>query len=236
MRIKSIFLDLDNTLLPIDEKAFYRLYFGGMGQYFSQFGIQADALLNAVMKGTDAMRSNQSINTNEVVFWKTFDQFLPNQHPLFKDHIQAFYREYFPKVQVASKRDVRALQLIQKLQQHNLRLFLATNPLFPSMATHQRVAWAGLSVDMFEKITTMENAYRCKPNPDYFQQLLDEFALSPSETLMIGNDWIEDTAAEKVGIQTFIVSDNAMKEKPNDVKATLLSLDALLNVIDTIIG
>ena len=185
MAIKAVFLDLDNTLLPIDEKAFYRLYFGGMGQYFHRFGIEPDVLLQAVMKGTEAMRANSSHQTNEHVFWNVFDGILPHHTGLFKQHIHRFYDEHYPLVKAASRVDKRAKILIEKLQKKHLSLFLATNPLFPSMATHQRVQWAGLDVGMFEKITTMENSFACKPNPRYFHLLLEEFSLKPEETLML---------------------------------------------------
>jgi FMN phosphatase YigB (HAD superfamily) len=235
MAIKAVFLDLDNTLLPIDEKAFYKLYFGGMGQYFAPLGIEAETLLLAVMKGTEAMRANSSNQTNQDVFWSTFNTYLPGKHHVFKQHIEPFYQQYFPSVQSASHIDPRARILIEKLQQKHKRLFLATNPLFPSMATHQRVAWAGLTLSMFEKITTMENAYACKPNPRYFQLLLDEFSLNPHETIMIGNDWVEDTAAERVGIRTIILSDYAMKEKPKDVSSQSMSFDELIVQLDEIL-
>jgi FMN phosphatase YigB (HAD superfamily) len=100
------------------------------------------------------------------------------------------------------------------------------------VATHQRVQWAGLDLSMFEKITTMENSLASKPNPRYFQLLLDEFSLKNNETLMIGNDWIEDTAAEKVGIKTIIITDYAMKEKPSDALAQGMTFDDLLSTID----
>jgi FMN phosphatase YigB (HAD superfamily) len=185
------------------------------------------------MKGTEAMRANSSNQTNEHVFWKVFDEILPNHTHLFKQHIHRFYDEHYPSVKAASRLDNRAKILIEKLQKKHLRLFLATNPLFPSVATHQRVQWAGLDLAMFEKITTMENSLASKPNPRYFQLLLDEFSLKSNETLMLGNDWIEDTAAEKVGIKTIIITDYAMKEKPSDALAQGMTFDDLLSTIDS---
>lgn len=52
-------------------------------------------------------------------------------------------------------------------------LVLATNPLFPRMATLERVAWAGLDPADFVLITTFENCRFTKPNPGYFLEILE---------------------------------------------------------------
>ena len=59
----------------------------------------------------------------------------------------------------------------------------------------------------FELYTTYECACRCKPNPDYYRDILSSMALEASECLMVGNDATEDTAAELAGIQVFLLTD-----------------------------
>lgn len=235
MMKKVVFLDLDNTLLPIDEALFYQLYFGELGRYFAPFGIHPQLLIDAILQGTAAMRANVSEKTNMDVFWETFSIHLPQETPFVQSHLKTFYTTRFPEVKKSASLDARSVQLIHHLKQKGLRLILATNPLFPALATHQRVAWAGLDVAMFEKITTMENAKRCKPNPDYFIELMKEANVTAREVLMIGNDWIEDTAASHVGIKTIIVLDHAMKEKPTDITCESMTMDHLLLSIDSIL-
>ena len=45
----------------------------------------------------------------------------------------------------------------RKIKENGLLIGLATNPVFPAIATESRVSWAGLSKSDFELITTYEN-------------------------------------------------------------------------------
>ena len=100
-----------------------------------------------------------------------------------------------------------------------LRTILATNPLFPVVATHSRVRWAGFQPENFEMITTYENSSYCKPNPDYYREILGKMNLKPEECLMVGNDAIEDAAAEKLGIRVFLLTDCLINKDQRDLSA-----------------
>ena len=52
------------------------------------------------------------------------------------------------------------------------RVALATNPIFPAVATESRIRWAGLAPETFAWYTTYENIGYCKPNPDYYREIL----------------------------------------------------------------
>ena len=55
---------------------------------------------------------------------------------------------------------------IKKLKEMGYPLVLATNPIFPRVATMQRIDWAGLDVEDFELVTVYENFNYSKPNPE----------------------------------------------------------------------
>ena len=109
--------------------------------------------------------------------------------------------------------------IIDDLKARGLRLIIATNPLFPAAAQYNRVKWAGLDRDDFELITTYENSHYCKPNPAYYQEILDKQGLSADEVLMIGNDAREDTAAAQLGIPVFLVTDCLLNQHNLDISA-----------------
>jgi FMN phosphatase YigB (HAD superfamily) len=116
-----------------------------------------------------------------------------------------------------------------------LRLVLATNPLFPALATHSRVRWAGLETGDFELITTYENARRCKPNPQYYLDILDQLGLSPEECLMVGNDVGEDMVAQKLGMQVFLLTDCLINKHGADISSYPQgSFDALLTFLQNL--
>ena len=84
---------------------------------------------------------------------------------------------------------------------------LATNPLFPDVATRSRIRWAGLTPEDFALYTTYENICWCKPNPEYYREILRRLDARGEDCLMVGNDAGEDTAAEAAGIRTFLLTD-----------------------------
>ena len=113
--------------------------------------------------------------------------------------------------------DPRAAELISTLQAIGLRLILATNPLFPAMATYRRVRWAGLNPESFELITTYENSRFAKPNPEYYHQILRERNIQPEECLMVGNDVGEDMIARTLGMKVFLLTDCLINKNNADI-------------------
>ena len=101
----------------------------------------------------------------------------------------------------------KAALTVRKLKEKGFSLVLATNPLFPAVATESRVKWAGLSVDDFLLYTTYENCHYCKPNPKYYEELTKRLSLDPKECLMVGNDVEEDMIAETLGMRVFLLTD-----------------------------
>ena len=67
-------------------------------------------------------------------------------------------------------------------------MILATNPIFPTNADATRLSWIGLKMEDFDLVTDYANSCHSKPNPAYYQDILDQFHLDPARCLMIGND------------------------------------------------
>ena len=70
-----------------------------------------------------------------------------------------------------------------------------------------RLSWVGLAPEDFSLVTTYENSRFCKPNPAYFQEIVEKLGKTPQECLMVGNDGVEDTAAAKVGLSLYLTTD-----------------------------
>ena len=88
----------------------------------------------------------------------------------------------------------KARETVDTLKGAGYRLALATNPLFPAVATESRIRWAGLEPGDFELYTTYENTGYCKPNPAYYRDLLERLDCDAEDCLMVGNDVEEDMA------------------------------------------
>ena len=111
----------------------------------------------------------------------------------------------------------RSNELIKKLKRKGFRLVLATNPLFPRIATESRIKWAGLDKDDFEFITTYENIGFSKPNPLYYSDIAMRLGMKSNECLMIGNDVRDDMAALEVGMDAFLLTDGLINIKNVDI-------------------
>ncbi len=97
--------------------------------------------------------------------------------------------------------------MVEYLTDKGYELVLATAPLFPWQATHERIRWAGLEPAHFKTITTYERCRYTKPHLSYYKNLLEEIGREAEECLMVGNDVDEDLAASEVGMQTFLVDE-----------------------------
>ena len=122
---------------------------------------------------------------------------------------------------------------MRQIKEWGFRTALATNPIFPAVATESRVRWVGLEPSEFEWYTTYENASFCKPNPSYYAELLDKLALRPQECLMVGNDAAEDLAAQTLGVEVFLLTDCLINREGRDISACPQGgFDQLLEFVD----
>ena len=215
--VKMIFFDLDGTLLPMDQDLFVKAYLGAMAEKMATNGFNPKKLVKSIWAGTDAMTENNSDETNEEIFWSAaaavYGQDLRPSEPLFR----AFYETEFQNIRTVCGFDPRAGETVALLKKMGYRLVLATNPLFPAVATYSRIRWAGLDPVDFELVTTYENSSRCKPNPAYYWEILDKLNINPEECLMVGNDAREDLAAAETGMRVFLLTDCLINRDDTDI-------------------
>ena len=129
----------------------------------------------------------------------------------------SFYRNEFSAAKNACQPTPAAKEVVDLIKASGKRLILATNPLFPAVATENRIGWAGLAKEDFELITTYENSSYCKPNPKYYVEILEKTGLKPEECLMVGNNAEEDMIAESLGMKVFLLTDCLINEKHADI-------------------
>lgn len=217
MKLKTILFDLDGTLLPMDQDVFIQAYIKGLCVKTAPLGYDPKKLSEALWAGTGAMVKNDGSMRNEDVFWKVFAGVFGEDALADRPVFDELYRNEFQKVKDACGFDARAAKLIDGLKKKGYRLVLATNPLFPAVATYSRVRWAGLSPEDFDWITTYENASFCKPNTKYYEEIIAKLALDPAECLMVGNDADENMIADKLSMKTFLLTDCLLNRSGQDI-------------------
>ena len=215
--LKMILFDLDGTLLPMDQEVFTKDYFKRLAAKLLTHGYQADQLVDGIWAGTAAMVKNDGTCTNEEAFWRRFVQIFGEKALADKPIFDEYYRVEFQQVAEVCGCSAEAKTTIEELKKRGYRIALATNPIFPAIATESRIRWAGLEPEEFELYTTYENTCYCKPNPDYYRDLLQRLDCQAEECLMIGNDVEEDMIAESIGMKVFLLTDCMINKKERDI-------------------
>ena len=205
--LKVILFDLDGTLLPLDQNYFVRVYFKSLTEKLAGDGYDPKRFSEAMKVGIYKMVTNDGSDTNENIFWKSFSEAYGKDCRVDEQLFEEFYEKRFPKIQSEVGYSSRADEVVKELKSRGYRLVLATNPVFPRVATLERMRWAGISREDFEIITTYENSRYTKPNPDYYRTLAKALGVLPEECLMVGNDTTDDGNAKKAGMKVFILTD-----------------------------
>lgn len=217
MKYEMVLFDLDGTLLPMDQKEFVNGYFTFLCKKLAPFGYQPDELISAIWKGTGAMVKNTGNITNEEAFWECFSKVLGPRALEHKYLFEEFYANEFAKADVFCGFNKKSAETVSELKKQGYRVALATNPIFPAVATEIRIRWAGCKKEDFELYTTYENSHYCKPNPDYYREVCERLSIDPKKCLMVGNDAKEDGAASKAGMDVFLITDCLINEENIDI-------------------
>lgn len=217
MSIKAVLFDLDGTLLPMDNDEFTKVYFKLLAETLEPHGYNAKQLVNAIWTGTAAMVNNDGSRSNEEAFWKKFAEIYGEKGLSDKPVFNRFYENEFKRAASVCGHNSKAAETVHKIKADGYRVALATNPIFPASATESRIRWAGFSPDEFEFFTSYENIGFCKPNPDYYREILKRMEIGADECLMVGNDVTEDMIAESIGINVFLLTDCLINKEHKDI-------------------
>ena len=217
--ITTILFDLDGTLLPMDQDTFAGTYIKGLAKTAAPLGYEPKAFAKAVMTGTVAMVKNDGSKSNETAFWDALAEIVGERIKNQTDIFDEFYKTDFQRVSEVCGYSPEAAEVIKTAKNLGFRVALATNPLFPVMATESRIKWAGLEPTDFEIFTTFENSNYCKPNPNYYREVCEKIGVAPEECLMVGNDVSDDMVAEQLGMKVFLLNDCLINKENKDISS-----------------
>ena len=203
MKITTVLFDLDGTLLPMDFDVFVKAYFDSITAHLAGYGYDPEAVRSAVWAGMRTMFANDGSRLNEEAFWAGFEASFVSRGD--DEAFETYYHDVFDGVAESCGYTPDAKRTVDYLRERGMRLVLATNPAFPSIATEKRMRWAGVEPTDFELYTTFENAHFCKPTLGYYREILQTLGVSAEECLMVGNDVDDDMVAEQIGMNVFLL-------------------------------
>ena len=232
--IRSLLLDLDDTLLGNELDAFMSRYFRLIGDY-AQPVFDEKTFLPMLIQATQAMiRDTNPELTNDLVFWSAFEDLTGGKRTELEPFFRHFYESDFLNLKASTVLRPAAATLVRTAIDQGLPVVVATNPLFPRIAIEHRLEWAGLPVSEFDfaLVTTYENMHAAKPQPDYYREILNVVGVEAGQALMVGDDWGNDIVpAAEVGLHTYwIAPDDATPVDPSLIRGRG-SLDELAELI-----
>ena len=215
--IKYVFFDLDGTLLPMDQDLFIKIYFSELTKVFVAHGCDPKEFFDSLMRSINLMIANKSNDMNETIFWDCIRNDLGIEEKDVEDEIEAFYNGAFENARSACSCNPLVKKTVDILKAKGKHLIVATNPVFPSIASEIRMQWGGVYPSDFEHITTYSNSKRCKPEVEYYSHLAEKFGCDPKECIMVGNDVADDMPARKAGWNVFLLTDCLINRKNVDI-------------------
>lgn len=230
--IKAIFFDLDGTLLPLNEDDFIKKYFSLMSNHMKQYGYEENKLIETIWKGTYAMMKNDGSKQNDEVFWDYFESVYGKDSIKDKSKFDVFYDNDFLKIKEVCKDNELASKIVKYCRENVEYVVLSTNPIFPYVGTKNRMVFVGLKPSDFDFVTAYDNFNYCKPNPKYFQTLLDKFNLKGEEVILFGNNTLEDGECSLAcGIKCYLIRDNLIVNPKSTHDFEVIEMDDIIPTI-----
>ena len=203
-----VFFDLDGTLLDTYTISFLSRTAKAILKRFYPFYGKRNVLF-AIKESTRAVFDNSlgSGKNNYEVMLESALRFSRNKNR--DDMEQAlwdFYRKDYPALGRHCRPIPGARKVVETLHKRGKKICLVTNPIWPLEAVEERVRWGGVDPGLFHFKTHSQIMHSCKPKMDFYQEVLNQQSLRPSDILYFGDSWKNDyVAKEKLGITTRIL-------------------------------
>ncbi|NIV10491.1 MAG: HAD hydrolase-like protein [Aliifodinibius sp.] len=166
-----------------------------------------------------AMENDDPLKTIKQTFDEHFYPRLGTSPNQMQESLLEFYTETYPSLSPIPAPDPAIVSFMDECLRNEYQLAIATNPIFPKIATYERLRWAGLPPEEYpySLISTYENFHFTKPHPAYFMEMLAQIGWPNAQVIMIGNDLeLDILPAQKIGLATYwVVNDETKKSCGN---------------------
>lgn len=230
--LKAVLFDLDGTLLPMHESEFIKKYGELLFVKMSKLGLDGQKLGKLIWTSMDYMNLSDGSKGNDVIFDETFKEFYQEEADKYKEILLDYYSNDFLGTKAICKDNPLAKSIVNFVKENNLICILATNPVYPKVATKNRMNFIGLEESDFDIYTHHGNSRFTKTNPKYYQDLLDKFNLKPEEVLLFGNNTYEDGETSlKCNIKTFLIDGYVIFDKRSTNNFEIIKMEDVIPTI-----
>jgi len=204
--LKTILFDIDNTLILFNEQKFMGTYLSAVYERFADMMPQKE-FIERIITATKAVSKNRGELPNDQYFLKIFANGREWPYKDIWERFDKFYDTYFDSLKSMVKPAPGVKDILSVIEEQGLSVVLASNPLWPEKIQLMRALWAGLNIKNYAFVSHITNMNYCKPDVQYFRHICTMTNTPPDQCLMIGNDEIQDMAAARIGMKTFLVLD-----------------------------
>jgi FMN phosphatase YigB (HAD superfamily) len=199
--ITTLLWDLDGTIVRMKRRGLeLRFMWRAIRRFWG--AIPPWRFRRAFWRAVEEVQAHRTPRTNYEVMLASLERHA--RRPI-GEIARRFVAEDFPALADRFEPIPGARETLLRARDLGYRLVLATNPLWPREAVLRRLEWGGAGDVAFDFVSHSETMTRCKPNVEYYRELLERIGARGSECLMIGNDARKDLPAREVGIATFLV-------------------------------
>jgi FMN phosphatase YigB (HAD superfamily) len=204
--LKTVLFDLDNTLIFFDEHEFFDRYMRALAPVFSDLW-PFELFYRRMIESVQFLLHNDGTRTNAERFMECFAMDRREGAEDLWNRFVRFYETEFDQFRTLVRVPEGIAGVFEELRMENVKLVIASNPLWPLSIQQKRLSWAGLDGFPFDLITHIENTSFCKPNIEYYREICRFLDAEPESCLMVGNDVVNDMVVSRIGMKTFLLQD-----------------------------
>ncbi len=204
--LEAVLFDLDNTLILFDEKEYFKNYISKVAIWFKDL-MPEDLFKVRLMTASQALLQNNGEMLNVDYYFNVFAKDFEDKKELLWQRFKEFYATEYDQFESLVTVPKGVKTVMQRLLAKNLKLVIASNPMFPLNIQLKRLSWAGIADLPYTLITHIENMSYCKPRLEYYQQICEMINVTPEKCLMVGNDPVNDIIVANLRMKTFLTLD-----------------------------
>lgn len=229
----TLLLDLDDTLLNINQSVFAPAYFQALAKELAP-QVKPEITIRALLAGRDLMNASEDFShTLKEVFESVFFSQAGISREQIEPYVENFYNKVFPTLQGLTSQKPDAKPFVDWALSQGFRVAIATDPLLPRTAMDQRLRWAGFVPEQFEVVSSYEHFYFSKTHPAYYAEVLGRMGWVDGPVLMVGNDMERDILpAKKLGLAAYYANGESASPSENEARGTLSDLRTWIESVD----
>lgn len=212
--IHAVLFDLDGTLLASDLDSQLSAYMKSLKAYMQNAMPEiAPALPHVLMQSIEGLVDDVGkTKTVAEKFWRDFCEKVQVGRAQLEPVFEVFYETVYGQIGSLYTPVAQMQQAVAYCKGRGCKLAVATNCLYPRVAVDWRLRWAGLNPADFDVITDYQSMHVTKPHLAYYQEVAALLGVEEAACCMVGNHGVEDMAAAKLQMQTFLLTDFALDE------------------------